>query len=185
MPDTTTFSGCCLHERLQFQMSKKAYIVLLFILLSSTAVFSQSIQRYGVSSGAGLNGGSAFLQSNIGDWIVATYANSVNIISQGYVQNEQLSITTHLNSNSENLVNVYPNPFVNTVNLELISSKEDIQIEVVDVLGKRCIVPVLNNFTNGKSIHQLDFENAASGVYFVRVYFAKNNFVQVFKISKV
>ncbi len=155
------------------------------MLLSSPAVFSQSIQRYGITSGAGLNGGSAFLQSNIGDWIVATYANSLNIISQGYVQNEELSITTHINSNPENIVNVYPNPFINYVNLEITDPLENIHIDILDVLGKSYLVPVLNNYSNGKSIQQLDFENVASGVYFVRVYFTKNNFVQVFKISKL
>ena len=156
MLDTTRFSGYCLYNRIQSQMHKKAYIVLLFVLLSSPVVFSQSIQRYGITSGAGLNGGSAFLQSNIGDWIVATYANSVNIISQGFVQNEQLSITTNLNSVYENFVNVYPNPFINYVNLEITDPLENIRIDILDVLGKSYSVPVLSDYSNGKSIYKLN-----------------------------
>jgi uncharacterized protein YjdB len=79
------------------------------------------------------------------------------------------------------VVNIYPNPTSNIVNIEVINSfTNDFVIQIIDILGEEVNVPysVLSN-----SICAYDFSQKNSGIYFVRL-INKKGIVTTIKIFK-
>jgi hypothetical protein len=148
-------------------------------------MFSQSIQRFAFST-SGSNGfGPSSIQSNIGELMVNTYSNASNFLSQGFVQNDQLSI--NVNTVGFNVIhgNAFPNPVSENLTVELNALDcSDVIIEVYDIMGKQQLAETKMSVNNGKHNYELNFGSIVSGIYFVRVFSAKNQFSQVFKVTK-
>ncbi|CAN5463282.1 hypothetical protein BH10BAC1_BH10BAC1_10500 [soil metagenome] len=163
-------------------------ILSLFVLLFfiNGVVFSQSIQREVFSSAGNYNSTTTFsLQSNIGELMSSTFTNTTAVLSQGFVQSDQLF--TNLASIDFSLVygNAFPNPVADNLSIEFYALDcSDVVIEVYDILGKMQILETSNGFLNEKYRCDLNFNKITSGIYFVRVSSLKNNYSQIFKVTK-
>ncbi len=73
------------------------------------------------------------------------------------------------------LINVYPNPFKNTINI-INPLGKDITVELIDVTGRTIAVET------GNASITINTENQKSGVYFIRV--KQDNYLQVIKLVK-
>jgi hypothetical protein len=70
-----------------------------------------------------------------------------------------LSPTTGVNEFTETILNVYPNPFTNTINLSLLPKNEEVKL--TDVSGR--LVATANTLKQA----EINTENLATGVYFL------------------
>jgi hypothetical protein len=88
------------------------------------------------------------------------------------------------------LLNFYPNPIVNNLNVEVqIETNnpfEKIEIKVVNLLGQEIIPSVSKSINSLKQAFQFDLSGIPAGIYFVEVYSYHNNAVvkQTRKITK-
>jgi hypothetical protein len=81
----------------------------------------------------------------------------------------------------EDMINVYPNPSNGTFNVELgAATATDVNVEVLDVRGA---IIYNQNFgkVNGQVTRTVNLENAAAGIYFVKVNF--NDQTAIYKLS--
>ncbi len=162
-------------------------IITIVLLHVSVFVFSQNIERssYFSSTGNYKNSGTLQLQYNIGELMSDSYTGAQNMMTNGFVQPEpSLSVSVGTVINSGNCV-LYPNPVSGNlfVLLEL-QDYSDVTSEVFDVLGKKQLTEMISNNNKGKYTGELNFEKLSSGIYFVRIISAKNQFNRTFKVSK-
>ncbi|MCE3280290.1 MAG: hypothetical protein K0S44_2481 [Bacteroidetes bacterium] len=167
-------------------MAKRVFFVsVFFICVQHLVVYSQSIQRFSFASGAGMNGNTFLLESNIGELVVDTYNSGTNLLTQGFIQNDDflLGYATNLRAIQGK---VFPNPVSSFLHIELeLVTYPELSIEVYDMLGKRQILQLNKHFKGSKVVYELNFENINSGFYFVKVISADNRFNEVFKVTKV
>ncbi|MES2679307.1 MAG: T9SS type A sorting domain-containing protein [Bacteroidota bacterium] len=70
----------------------------------------------------------------------------------------------------DNEIMLYPNPASEMVNLSFTpASKNSIEVEVVDVLGKLCLSQRVNQVKDGKNTMMIDTKELKNGVYFVQM----------------
>ena len=161
-----------------------------FFLLFAFAVkplAAQSIQRSAFTSAGSYNQQlSVSLQSNIGEMVVATYSTPGNMLSQGFIQNDQLSVTI-LDANSGTVSGRYfPNPAVSSVTIELDHLLSgDLVIEVADVLGKNRNIPFSYDRQGSQTICRLDLSELSAGLYLVHIRSNSNQYDQLFRIMKI
>lgn len=90
------------------------------------------------------------------------------------------SITSLVDSKySNNDISVYPNPFINTINIKYIKDG-DLQVELMDISGRYTMRKTLSGMNR-----KLDLSGLASSTYLLRVYDSKFQLLQTFKIEKV
>jgi PKD repeat protein/photosystem II stability/assembly factor-like uncharacterized protein len=66
--------------------------------------------------------------------------------------------------------NLFPNPANNEITIELyLISKNDVSVEIVDVLGKQVMNESYKNIISGNSKISLDLQNLMSGIYYIKV----------------
>ncbi len=162
------------------------YVLSIILLFCCTLIFSQSIQRSTSfsSSGSYANIGSLQLQSNIGELMITTYSGTQNMLSQGFVQPDQLILTLSDNNTNTIEAKVFPNPVINRLFIE-INTVDNYTIEVYDVLGKKQIIDVAMGQSGSKQNFELNFEAINSGIYFVRITSLHNQLNKIFKIYKI
>jgi hypothetical protein len=89
------------------------------------------------------------------------------------------SITSLVDSNYSNMdISVYPNPFINTINIKYIKDG-DLQVELMDISGRYAMRKTLSGMNR-----ELDLSGLASSTYLLRVYDSKFQLLQTFKIEK-
>jgi hypothetical protein len=89
--------------------------------------------------------------------------------SIGYSPVRSLQFTDAISS-----MNVFPNPFVSNLGVELNASKAGVaQITIMDVTGRKVLMSVNSNVKNGKNFIQLpQADDLATGSYLLKVEFA-------------
>lgn len=166
-------------------MLKKRFFIILIVILQCSFVFSQSIERYVFTSAGSNRSGPSSIQSNFGELMINTYSNSSNILTQGFVQNDQLTINVYSAAPNVLEVKVFPNPVISNLTVEFNAIYcADIAIEVYNALGEKQIYESNYSFLNEKYLCDLNFDKIMSGIYFVRMSSVKNQFNKVFKITK-
>jgi len=105
--------------------------------------------------------------------------NSNKIVNYNFVDNNNLSAFYRLNqidfdgmselskvvsvkNNEELILQITPNPFVNSI--EVVTNKNIVSAEIIDITGKTKVLEVING-TNAT----IDTHNLSNGVYFIRV----------------
>ncbi|HXA01103.1 MAG TPA: T9SS type A sorting domain-containing protein, partial [Cytophagaceae bacterium] len=85
-------------------------------------------------------------------------------------------------SNSDHLqVSIYPNPSSSTINIEVgLPSKEDVSIEVFDLLGRILLKQTVTNTNNFLS--SMDISGLSDGIYLVRVIANKQKVVKKLQV---
>ena len=154
-------------------------------MLLYLSAFSQSLQRSAfVSSGNSTSTSS--LESSIGELMVDTYSNPSNILSQGFIQNDQFSVSVNFIVLEQIQGTVFPNPVTSVLNVEIVAvDNSAVIIEVVDVLGKKHFLPLKSSLFNHKYTYELNFDGLSPGIYFVKIVDPKSQFNQTYKISKI
>ncbi|MFI5222075.1 MAG: T9SS type A sorting domain-containing protein [Bacteroidia bacterium] len=92
-----------------------------------------------------------------------------NCLSDTATKNISVSVGVGINVNSSfEHFRIFPNPTSGILNIELTTDEKQIQIEVIDVLGK---VVKINSFTHhfGNFKTEMDLNSLTKGIYFVNV----------------
>jgi len=134
------------------------------------------------------NGGEVFSNSNyvlsftIGEPMVETYQNGNHVLTQGFQQPSSRSVTNTENTLSFIEIDISPNPFQSTLNLNL--SFEEIQaldISIVDALG-RTVLSEKRTLKEGNI--EINTAQIPSGFYFLKIQSNSTNQSSTFKIVK-
>jgi hypothetical protein len=161
--------------------------ILFSILVTTSWSYSQTIERSTFVAAAGYSSGSGVsLQSNIGELLVETDTQSQTILSQGFIQPDLISTTSIVSVNYTTELKAYPNPVSGKLVVEINgSSFDELDVSVVDLLGRQQLVSIVNDqFKKGKS-YEMDFEKLLPGVYFIQIVSTKNHYFQTVKINKI
>ncbi len=147
---------------------KRVYVFLMFCFCL-TIVFSQSVERYTISS----YGGTCYFASNfemdftLGDVIVSTYSNASNSLTQGYQQPFSIDNVTPEEPNS---ITIFPNPFVDQINIQITGYKAaDFDFMIYNLLGQLVLTKNYKTSMKGSTIINIDLWTFAAGNYFLRV----------------
>jgi hypothetical protein len=89
----------------------------------------------------------------------------------------------HLYSTSDNLgMNIFPNPSSSDINIEVtLPSREDVTIEIFDILGRSLLKQVITNTTSFLSI--LDVSELPEGIYFARAIANKKKVIKKIHVN--
>jgi len=141
---------------------------ILFLCIATISTYGQSISRQTIASqGAStvLSNG-IFISQSIGQQsVIGNYKGNVNL-NQGFQQSQWNRL---LSSNPSKLIStlIYPNPFLSTIYFQFSEPVlQPIAVAIFDVTGK-LVHATTKSALN--SILQLDLQNLAVGIYFVRL----------------
>lgn len=145
----------------------------------------QSMQRSAFVSSSAMNSGQPSLESSFGELMVDSYFSSSTILTQGFIQND-LYIPNGTPVDLGTLRGkAFPNPVISVLNVQIdFKDASDVTIEVIDVLGKKRTVNTRNSLQGNTTILELEVDRLESGIYFIRVISDKNQYNQVFKVTK-
>jgi hypothetical protein len=118
----------------------------------------------------------------VGETVTETITDNNNIVTQGFHQTNLTAtqIEENLIYNVNFAVNVYPNPTVEFVNVEIKADNlEEVVYELNDNNGK-----LLLKGSFKTNIEKINFENYKPSVYYLRIYNNKGNFSDTYKIVK-
>lgn len=99
-------------------------------------------------------------------WIVAQQSDRTWIIRKTSPQHNSVA-EQGFSPSKPYLLKIYPNPAANTVRCEVFSSQQIRSIDLLDMLGRRVIVPYKIEMDNGAT---LDTHLLPAGLYFIRVH---------------
>ena len=107
------------------------------------------------------------------------------IIVLGGQSNQQVPILSNEKSKIQVPdIKVYPNPFNQILNIDLISPKENILfLRLVDSYGRQ-IISKEYNLTYGKNMLQVETSSLLPGIYFIEFY-TKDNLMKNYKLIKI
>lgn len=170
-------------------MARLRYLLSAFFISAVMCMQAQSVKRDAFySSGSFATGASVSLQSNIGELMAATWNNSQNYLSQGFVQPDQSLITLVNTKDATIEAKAFPNPVAAKLSVELSGAGNinDLTVEVFDIVGKKQQVPLTEIYSNdSKSKFELDLKGLTSGIYFIRITSGGKEFSKTLKINKL
>ena len=151
---------------------KKFYLFFLFSFFC-VVVYSQSVERYTISSmgGSYFDGANFSMDYTSGQVVTSTISTPINFLTQGFQQpfTNKLSFIEEHTENME-AVYVYPNPAVNTFTIKVRGIKHTtFDISIYDLLGQLLIQQSGNADKDGNGQFEIDIEKLATGNYFVRI----------------
>ena len=144
---------------------------ILFLCIATISTYGQSISRQTIASQGASNvlSNGIFISQSIGQQsITGNYKGDVSL-NQGFQQSQWNRL---ISSNPPKLIStlIYPNPFLSTIYFQFSEPVlQPIAVAIFDVTGK--LVHATTKSTLN-SILQLDLQNLAVGVYFVRLHSA-------------
>ncbi|MCH8902732.1 MAG: T9SS type A sorting domain-containing protein [Bacteroidetes bacterium] len=164
----------------------KSAISVCAILLASFNANSQSLSPAVIAStGSYGTSTNVILTSTTGDLVIATGSQSTAIVTQGFIQ--PLNVTSSIREQVSGLeLTSYPNPALTelTVRIEA-PGKYDLQIHVVDMLGRHINIPYQLDKTNGLHEYVLDLKDISPGLYLIRFISNEGEQTKSIKINKI
>lgn len=123
------------------------------------------------STSASYQGSTMMLDYTIGELAaVSTIRDSSFIITQGLHQPDKYFVGINEYEKSNLKGYVFPNPFTGNLNLHLETLQtERYQISVFDAVGKLVYLIPEMIFSNSNANYQINLENLAEGVYYLKV----------------
>src|SRR4029079_4389116 len=100
----------------------------------------------------------------IGEACVNYYLSTNPIVTEGFQQNNVV-LTSIIETPLTSSIKVYPNPFTNSFTVEFKNDLVEPSLKVTDALGRN--VSIQPNIINSKSI--IDMQNMPSGIYMLTV----------------
>ena len=145
-----------------------------YVLLTSNLLSQQVIATQGNSS----SNSTATLDYTIGEVVIMTGTDNQNHITQGFHQ-PIFEITTIDNTEICCEVNIYPNPTIDQLNIQVKEIDQFSRFDIFDVNGK-----LLNTRLIDQNNMQLSFYKYATGVYFISFISTGNQLIRTFKVQK-
>ncbi len=145
-----------------------------YVLLTSNLLSQQVIATQGNSS----SNSTATLDYTIGEVVIMTGTDNQNHITQGFHQ-PIFEITTIDNTEICCEVNIYPNPTIDQLNIQVKEIDQFSRFDIFDVNGK-----LLNTRLIDQNNMQLSFYKYATGVYFISFISTENQLIRTFKVQK-
>ena len=167
-------------------ISKIVYFLIIFLSFDCN-LFSQNIERFVFSSAGNSNAiSSLILQSNIGELQIGTFSNSSYLLTQGFLQNNPVSVGLNDSELEPIVSNFFPNPVSSDLYIEFIDAGlNDFVVEVFDILGSEQKKTFEMNVLDRKLIFHFNLTNYNSGLYFVKIGSSKKEYNKTFKITKI
>ena len=131
------------------------------------------------SSGDCFENSSGMIYWSIGECMTETYANGGTILTQGFHQGEPGYYPGIDDDETGNLINVYPNPFIDQIFIEPQDMDSDIKIVITNLLGS--IVFETHLLPDENSI---DGSMLKNGIYIIKLIDKQNKNSYIFKIIK-
>lgn len=153
-----------------------------FIAIS---LYSQSIQRYSITSAGKYSdaGAGIMLTSNIGELMVSTYDITTQMLTQGFIQNDQSILTVNSENDLSGNINAYPNPASDFVKLQIARNVLcHCYVRVVDVYGRDQNVDIVYDAIGEYTVY---FRSQSPGIYFIFLTDTKGNESSRFKFVKI
>ena len=162
----------------------KVLTVLLILLFSSTATFSQQLSHQVLVPAAGLaTTGTLNYSQTIGETAIETISSGF-ILTQGF-QQPGMKTTSEVQPDGTG-VDVYPNPATDFVNIKLFGDvARKFRIEIINISGTIVNSVTMDFITKYYYIQQIDVSGLTIGFYFVRVTSDDAIIKRVFKIEKM
>lgn len=134
-----------------------------FLVLFGSHSFSQEVVA---SDGNYFFGAQGSLSWTLGEAITETFSNGSGILTQGFQQTQNY---LGLNSPPASAqMYVFPNPFIDQLQLEIEGATQFIHVQLVDLRG-RLVFESNHSPANGASIFQLQLSSLLPGSYHLRV----------------
>ena len=161
--------------------------ILSFVFLVSVGfLFAQVSMVNSVLSTAGAfqTNGSYSLSWTVGELAVRTLTEGSNVLTQGFQQPWDMSVSIQDGPEINWSVQAYPNPVYDYLNVKFsLEKSEEFSIEVTDITGKKVLTRE-PQMINTDEIVDLDFTQFKPGIYFLRVYSSDQKVHKVYKIKK-
>lgn len=168
-------------------MNYSTRIILLFLVLSSSFSYAQTLERSVIgSAGQDQKNSSLNVSFTVGEVAITTSKKSSLIITQGFQQSIEEKDGNDTTSISENLANsldisLFPNPTQEWVNVKS-ESEQELQLTVIDGLGK---IVYSKKLSVKKSIeNKIEVSNWAVGQYYFNFNEIESNKTSSFKVLK-
>lgn len=164
----------------------KLLLSLFLAMFLVTQLEAQSISKQVIgSSGQSITSGTHTINFTVGESIVGVLENGESI-GQGFwaavASDATLSVETFVNNNTEESINIYPNPASDVIQIKFkLKSATDYQARLFDVSGKE--IYNLNKITEAQIKH-IRISHLSSGMYILNVKDNKSDYNKSFKILK-
>lgn len=167
---------------------KKVYSLLAGLLVAgfANAQIAELSPQVFASAGNYATSSSLSLSYTIGEPVVATLTNVKLILTEGFQQPEDdFTISVPEFANEYGVINVFPNPFTDNLNISVDTDKEhELYIFMYDMAGRRVESQFLANHFPGKKQYNISTAGLAQGMYTLTIASAKGDFVKTVKITK-
>ncbi len=168
--------------------SRLCICILIAIIFSLNPLFAQRIDRNVYAcSGAFAANGQLQINYSIGESVIFTGTSAGIIATQGFEQPEQDIVTTiHANLSIKN-ARAFPNPVKEllTLSLDKVLVTSDLEVETVNLYGKKIAVVHPYLASSAEPICTLDFSTYSEGIYFIKISSNARKYNAVLKIIKI
>lgn len=164
----------------------KRSILSFVFLVSMGFLFAQvsMVNSVLATAGAFQTNGSYSLSWTVGELAVSTLTEGSNVLTQGFQQPWDMSVSIQDGPEINWSVKAYPNPVYDYLNVKFsLEKSEEFSIEVTDITGKKVLTRE-PQMINTDEIVDLDFTQFKPGIYFLRVYSSDQKVHKVYKIKK-
>ena len=143
---------------------------------------AQSIEPQVIASaGEHFSNGNVQLSWTLGEVMIDTYDNGTNILTQGFHQTE-LTVTSIEETLADVRLNMYPNPTMEFLNIELGNNGSDIELQLFDMTGKLVHSDKIEAY---QTKYVLPMEKVATGNYLVQMQSIDGSLNTTHKVMKV
>lgn len=157
-------------------------LVFLLTFLTIGAIVNAQNQEVISSAGGYDTTNNVKVSWTVGEVVTETATDGNNTLTQGFHQTN-LTVTQveeELIKNENYSLNIYPNPAVNNVTIEITADNfETLQYELNDNNGKLLLK---SNFKT--KLENIDFTNYQPSIYYLRVYSSNGSFNDTYRIVK-
>jgi hypothetical protein len=144
--------------------------------------FSQSLPSQVISSGGdNLMMANGSLEWTLGEIMIETYARPVGYLTQGFQQPSKITIT-HVEKDIENLIEVYPNPVREWLNVK-VSRVGSYTIELFNLQGQKLINSEFNASSNN-DLFEVDVQPLKPALYLLKITSNSSGGIRNQKIEK-
>lgn len=158
------------------------YFVTIIIIIITSVCYSQTNNLQVVSSsGSHFVGSKAQVSFSIGEPIIFTGSSNTNKLTQGFHQPNLKVEEIPLEVSVDCDINVYPNPVIQNLTIDLGEFYCIYYIVVYDAIGRL----VMSKETSVVSKANFDFTVLSAGVYFLKMQDVNSDVVKIFKIQKL
>lgn len=162
------------------------YLALIITVLIPALSSAQTAERQVIGTAGAYAEADGYSHSyTVGEVATATVSDGTIILTQGFQQNDDLSVNI-LEESLEFSATAFPNPTMDGVTLDLKADQAvDLHIDLFDVLGKQFPIAESNLQLVGSSQRHIDLAGFAPGTYFIRLTDETGQLNKTIQIQKV